>query len=155
MDRFMRKAVTLALENVQSGGQPFGAVLVKDGEVLSEGVNELHKKFDVSGHAEMLAIRRAQEAGSTLDLSGCVMYASGEPCPMCMAAIYFSGIQKVYYCASVEDAKAVGLGTSGIIYKELALPKEERSIKIEQMPLEEGMENPMEVFSDHSDELGK
>ncbi|WP_423800574.1 nucleoside deaminase [Neobacillus sp. SAB-20_R2A] len=110
MDKFMKRAVELALQNVAEGGQPFGAVLVKNNTIVSEGVNELHKKFDISGHAELLAIRRAQEQFQTNDLSGCVVYASGEPCAMCLAAMYFAGVEKVYYCASVEDAAEVGFG---------------------------------------------
>ncbi|MBS4204595.1 nucleoside deaminase [Lederbergia citrea] len=143
MDQFMKRAVELALNNVDEGGQPFGAVLVKNNEIIAEGVNELHRKYDVSGHAELIAIRKVQEEFQTLDLSGYTMYASGEPCPMCMAAIYFSGIEKVYYCGSVEDAKEAGLGKSSVIYKELALPRKERSVEMIHMPLGEGMQNPM------------
>ncbi|KRG14200.1 nucleoside deaminase [Lederbergia galactosidilytica] len=146
MDIFMNRAVELARENVKDGGQPFGAVLVRDGKIITEGVNELHLHYDSSGHAELLAIRRAQEQLKTLDLKDCTIYASGEPCPMCLTAIYFSGIQKVYYCETVEEAKTVGLGTSSFIYKELALPKQQRSVKMEQMPIEEG-ETPLTLWS--------
>src|SRR5690606_3058443 len=143
MDRFMKRAIELAVNNVKEGGQPFGAVLVKDDEIIAEGVNELHFKYDVSGHAELLAIRKAQEKLQTLDLNGYTMYASGEPCPMCMTAIYLSGIKNVYYCASLEDAKEAGLGASTFIYEELALPREQRSIDIIHIPLESGMVNPL------------
>src|SRR5690625_2798796 len=112
MDKFMKRAVQLALENVKEGGGPFGAVLVKDGEIISEGVNELHKKHDVSGHAELLAIRCAQEKLQTKDLSGYIMYASGEPCPMCLSAMYMAGIEKGYYASSIEDAAKVGIDGS-------------------------------------------
>ncbi|MED0668397.1 nucleoside deaminase [Bacillus badius] len=78
MDSFMKRAVELAAENVKNGGQPFGAVLVKDSRIIAEGVNELHKKHDISAHAEMLAIRRAQEKLATNNLAGYAMYASGE-----------------------------------------------------------------------------
>src|SRR5690625_2316196 len=104
MDKFMERAVELALENVKAGGEPFGAVLVKNGTIVSEGVNKLHKQFDISGHAELIAIRNAQQQEQTLDLAGYTMYASGEPCPMCLSAMYFSGITDVYYCQSVADA---------------------------------------------------
>ncbi|MBS4218732.1 nucleoside deaminase [Bacillus sp. FJAT-49711] len=147
MDRFMKRAVELAANNVKDGGQPFGAVLVKDDEVIAEGVNELHIKYDVSGHAELIAIRKAQEKLQTIDLSGYTMYASGEPCPMCMTAIYFSGIKNVYYCASIEDAKENGLGASSFIYKELSLSREHRSIDIIHMPLEPGMVNPLSKWA--------
>ncbi|MEH7385138.1 nucleoside deaminase [Bacillus sp. JJ1521] len=143
MDQFMKKAVELALQNVKEGGQPFGAVLVKDNEIISEGVNELHKKHDVSGHAELLAIRRAQEKFQTNELSGYTMYASGEPCSMCLTAMYFAGIEKVYYCQSVEDAVAVGLGKSTFIYDELKKKREDRSLEMTQIKLAEGQEDPM------------
>lgn len=146
MDRFMKQAVELAIENVQDGGQPFGAVLVKDGKVIGEGVNELHRKHDISGHAELLAIRRAQEKLQTDDLSGTTMYASGFPCPMCFAAMNFAGVERVYYCASLEEAKSVGLGKSALIYEDLQKTEEARLFQIVHMELEEGMENPMEVW---------
>ncbi len=143
MNEYMERAVELALANVQEGGQPFGAVLVKDNNIVAEGVNELHKAFDVSGHAEMLAIRRAQEQLRTNDLSGFTMYASGEPCPMCLTAMYFIGINEIYYCQSVEDAALAGLGKSQFIYQELKKNREERSLNMEQIPLKEFRENPM------------
>ncbi len=139
----MKRAVELALQNVNEGGQPFGAVLVKDNEIISEGVNELHKIHDVSGHAELLAIRRAQERFQTNELSGYTMYASGEPCPMCMTAMYFAGIEKVYFCQSVDDAVEVGLGKSTFIYEELKKQREERTLQMTQMKLLNGQENPM------------
>ena len=148
MDQFMRRAVELANESVAEGGQPFGAVLVKDGEIIAEGVNELHLKYDISGHAELLAIRRAQEKLESLDLSGYEMYASGEPCPMCMTAIYFSGIEKVYYCGTVEEAKESGLGKSVYVYDQLSLPRGERDVKMVHMPLETGQSNPMANWKD-------
>ncbi|MEH7225634.1 nucleoside deaminase [Bacillus sp. JJ1566] len=146
MDQFMKKAVELALNNVNEGGQPFGAVLVKDNEIVSEGVNELHKKHDVSGHAELLAIRRAQEKFQTNELSGYTMYASGEPCSMCLTAMYFAGIEKVYYCQSVEDAVAAGLGKSTFIYDELKKKREDRTLEMTQMKLVDGQEDPMALW---------
>lgn len=150
MNQFMERAVQLAADNVQEGGQPFGGVLVKDGEAISEGVNELHKKHDVSGHAELLAVRRAQEKLQTNDLSGCTMYASGEPCPMCLTAMYFAGMEKAYYCASVDDAVEAGLGKSKIIYQELQKEKANRTLKMEHMPLKEGQENPMAMWKERT-----
>lgn len=146
MDQFMKRAVQLAIENVKEGGGPFGAVLVKDGKIVAEGVNELHKKYDVSGHAELLAIRRAQEKLQTNDLSGYVMYASGEPCPMCLSAMYMAGIKEGYYCASIEDAAEVGISGSVNIYEDLKKNRAERSLKMKHMPLEEGMEDPMKIW---------
>lgn len=146
----MKRAVELAIQNVRDGGDPFGAVLVKDGEIISEGVNELHKTYDISGHAELLAIRRAQKKLKTHDLSGFIMYASGEPCPMCLTSMYMSGIKEGYYCASIEDAAKVGLGGSRVIYNDLTKPREERRLRMEQMPLEEGQENPMKLWKERS-----
>ncbi|WP_338472405.1 nucleoside deaminase [Niallia sp. XMNu-256] len=146
----MERAVQLALENVREGGQPFGAVLVKDKQIVSEGVNELHKKYDVSGHAELLAIRRAQEQFQTNDLSGYTMIASGEPCPMCLSAMYFAGIETVYYCTTVEEAVDAGLGTSKMIYEDLQRPKAERTLSMVHMPLNKGRENPMELWKKQS-----
>ena len=150
MDKFMEQAVQLAADNVREGGQPFGAVLVKEDKVIAEGVNELHKKHDISGHAELLAIRRAQNQLETNDLSGYTMYASGEPCPMCLTAMYFAGIEKVYYCASVEDAKEVGLGKSEIIYQELQKEKADRTLDMMHMPLSDGQQNPMKLWVERS-----
>ncbi|MFK2825346.1 nucleoside deaminase [Bacillus sp. B190/17] len=150
MDKFMERAVELAVKNVQEGGQPFGAVLVKDDNMIAEGVNELHKVYDVSGHAELLAIRRAQEQLQTNDLSGYTMYASGEPCAMCLTAMYFAGIEKVFYCAEVEDAAAAGLEKSKMIYEDLKKSKEERTISMIRMPLNKGQENPMKLWAERS-----
>lgn len=146
----MERAVELAVENVREGGQPFGAVLVKNNNILAEGVNELHKTYDISGHAELLAIRRAQEQLQTNDLSGYTMYASGEPCPMCLTAMYFAGIEKVFYCASIEHAVEVGLGKSKMIYEELQKTKGERALSMIQMPLKEGQKDPMKLWQERS-----
>ncbi|WP_338752926.1 nucleoside deaminase [Bacillus sp. FJAT-52991] len=149
MNPFMKRAVELAIDNVHDGGQPFGAVLVHDQQIIAEGVNTLHKTYDISGHAELLAIRKAQEKLQTNDLSGYTMYASGEPCPMCLTAMYFAGIENVYYCCSLEDAVQVGLGKSKEIYQNLQKNKEERSLTMIQMPLEKGQVNPMKLWKEH------
>lgn len=148
MNKFMARAVELAADNVRSGGQPFGAVLVKNGEIIAEGVNEMHIKHDVSGHAELLAIRRGQEKLQISDLSGFSMYASGEPCAMCLTAMYFAGMDQIYYCASIEDAAEAGLGKSKQIYDDLRHAREDRGLKIVHMPLQQGQENPMQLWKD-------
>src|SRR5690625_3047160 len=147
----MRRALDLAMSNVQEGGEPFGAVLVKDGNIIAEGVNELHIRYDVSGHAELLAIRKAQEKLETLNLSVYTMYASGEPCPMCLISIYFSGITEIYYCASIEDAVDVCLEKSKVIYEDLKKPNEERNLKMVQMSLTEYQDNPMTVWKERNE----
>ena len=144
----MERAIELATENIQEGGQPFGAVLVKENNIITEGVNELHKTFDVSGHAELLAIRRAQAKLQTNNLSGYTMYASGEPCPMCLTAMYFAGIEQVFYCATVEEADEVGLGKSKEIYNDLKKAKTKRTLSMIRMPLREGQVDPMKLWEE-------
>lgn len=146
MNEFMKRAIDIALQNVAEGGQPFSAVLVKDGEIIAEGVNDMHLHYDVTGHSEINAIKKAQEKLQTLDLSGTSLYCSGHPCPMCLTAIYFSGITDVYYCNSVEDAASVGMTMAGHIYDELSKPNQEREIVTQHIPLDEGMEDPMKVW---------
>lgn len=152
VDKFMKRAVQLAIDNVKQGGGPFGAVLVKDGEIVAEGVNELHETYDVSGHAELLAIRRAQAKLQTDNLTGYIMYASGEPCPMCLTAMYMVGIEKGYYCASIEEAAEYGMGGSIAIYDNFKKPREARDLKMEHMPLEAGATNPMALWKEQQDQ---
>ncbi|QHE51030.1 nucleoside deaminase [Pontibacillus sp. HMF3514] len=125
---YLNRALELAVDNVREGGEPFGAVLVRGDEVLAEGVNKLHQRYDVSVHAELEAIRKAQNSLETMDLRDCVMYASGEPCPMCLTAMYFSGIKKVYYAQTIHDAEEAGLGLSKHVYMELSKQKEQREM---------------------------
>lgn len=146
MNPFMKRAVELAQDNVREGGQPFGAVLVKDDVIVAEGVNELHRTYDISGHAELIAIRKAQRDLETHDLSGFTMYASGCPCPMCLTSMYLSGLEDIYYCASIEETAEAGLGASEGIYADLSQPNEARRIVMKQMPLTEGIENPMKMW---------
>jgi len=148
MDPFMKRAVQLAIDNVDEGGQPFGAVLVKDGKIVAEGVNELHTTYDISGHAELIAIRKAQADKETHDLSDYTMYASGEPCPMCLTAMYFSGIKEAYYCASIEEAKKAGLGLSAHIYDDLKKSRHERTLSMTQIKLEKGIDDPMIIWKE-------
>lgn len=144
----MKRSVEIAAQNVREGGQPFGAVLVKDGKIIAEGVNELHLTYDITGHAEMLAIRKAQASLERFDLSGFKMYASGQPCPMCLTTMYYSGLTDIYYCATIEEAAAAGLDASQMIYAELTKPNEDRKIVMQHMPLEEGLENPMAMWKE-------
>ncbi|MBX0359241.1 nucleoside deaminase [Halobacillus sp. Nhm2S1] len=135
MNPFSERALQLALENVNAGGHPFGAVLVCNGEIIAEGVNELHLHPDVSAHAEMVAIKKAQQARGAIDLSDCTMYASGEPCAMCLTAMYFSNLKKVIYSQSVEDASRVGLTLSEKVYHDLEKPKNQREITMIHEPI--------------------
>lgn len=115
----MNKYIELALEEAKKGvlagkGGPFGAVIVKDGQILSIASNEVLYSNDPTAHAEILAIRRASEKLQNYDLSGCIIYATGNPCPMCLAAIIWANIKKVYYSASVEAAEKIGFRDSMI-----------------------------------------
>lgn len=148
MDQFMKRAVELAVENVRYGGEPFGAVIVKDDIIVSEGVNELHHTYDISGHAEMIAIRKLQQELQTHDLSGFIMYASGEPCPMCLTAMYRVGIEKGYYCTSLEEFDDYGMQGSKEIYNELAKPRLKRQLMMIHMPIEEDQEDPMQLWQE-------
>ena len=128
----LHHAVQLAKANVAAGGRPFGAVLVRDGKVLVEAVNEIHLSQDPTAHAEMLAIRAAsQQLGPRLD--GCVIYASGQPCPMCLSAMYLCGISRVVFAASNEVAAPFGLSTAAI-YQQMALPLAEQKLPVQHLP---------------------
>ncbi len=130
---FMAKAISLAEENVLlTHGGPFGAVIVKDGKIVGTGRNEVTVDNDPTAHAEIVAIRDAAKNLGTFDLSGCQIYSSCEPCPMCLGAIYWARFDKLYYAATKDDAAKADFDDS-FIYKEFSLPKEERSILSVQM----------------------
>ena len=152
MDKYLEMALDLAIENVERGGQPFGAVLVENNQVIATGVNQLDLTFDISDHAEMIAIRQAQNRKQSLDLKGCIMYASGQPCPMCLGALYFSGIAEVYFVNSIEDAAQHGLGMSRHIYQELMLPINQRALKMEQVVLND-KQDPMTLWEEKNKPL--
>lgn len=120
MSHFLQRAIELAIENVNQGGDPFGAVVVSKGEIIGEGVNTSHHLPDISGRAEMNAIRQAQKHLGRIDLSDCIIYASGYPCPMCFGVITMSNIHKVVYSNSLEDAAEAGMGLSADIYHYLS-----------------------------------
>lgn len=118
---FMRKAIELSVENVKNGGGPFGAVIVKGDEIVATGVNRVTAHNDPTAHAEVSAIREACRRLGTFDLSGCEIYTSCEPCPMCLGAIYWAHLDKIYYGNNKDDAADIGFDDS-FIYEELALP---------------------------------
>lgn len=128
------EAIELARENVKNGGHPFGAVIVRDGEIIARGVNEIVQTNDPTAHAELTALRSASRALSSPDLTGCVVYASGHPCPMCMAAMRLAGVDEVYYAYSNDDAAPYGLSTAAI-YADLAKPFAEQSMQIHYLPV--------------------
>lgn len=138
-DELMLRAVTLAERNAASvTGGPFGAVIVKDGMVVAEASNTVTVDNDPTAHAEVNAIRKACAALGTFDLSGCELYTSCEPCPMCLAACYWAHIDRVYYAADREDAAAAGFDDSDI-YREVALPVDRRKIPFVHIMEKEGL----------------
>ena len=127
-EELMRKAIELAEENVINGGGPFGAVIARDGKIVATGVNRVTANHDPTAHAEVSAIRTACKELGTFDLSGCEIYTSCEPCPMCLGAIYWAHLDKIYYGNDKADAKRIGFDDS-FIYDEIALSPEERKLE--------------------------
>ena len=128
----MQMAIDLSVENVQQGGGPFGAVIVKDGKVVATGVNRVTINNDPTAHAEVSAIRAACQQIGDFRLTGCTCYTSCEPCPMCLSALYWAGVERIWYGNTKQDADHIGFGDD-FIYKEIAKPYEERSIPIHHM----------------------
>ena len=144
---FMRMAIELAENNViREQGGPFGAVIVKDGMVLARSANKVVPNNDPTAHAEVLAIRLACQELNTFDLSGCEIYTSCEPCPMCLGAIYWARIDKIYYANTKADAAAVGFDDA-FIYEELDKPLDKRKLPIVQLMRDEAM-NTFKLWSE-------
>jgi guanine deaminase len=134
---FMSKAIQLSRESMNSlKGGPFGAIIVKDGEIISEGTNSVTLWNDPTAHAEVVAIRRACTKLQTFQLTGCDIYSTCEPCPMCLGAIYWARPRAIYFAAERHDAAQAGFD-DGFIYDELALPLHQRSLSIVQMMRDE------------------
>ncbi|MFZ0953846.1 MAG: nucleoside deaminase [Candidatus Sulfotelmatobacter sp.] len=135
----MARAIQLSIDNVRSGrGGPFGAVVVKDGSIVAEGANQVTSTNDPTAHAEMVAIREACGKLGAFDLEACEIYTSCEPCPMCLGAIYWARLSRVYFANADADASRVGFDDS-LIYRELALPYSQRKIPMIQMMREEAL----------------
>lgn len=133
-ERFLGQAVELARGNIEAGGRPFGAVVVRNGEVIATAVNEMHLSNDVTDHAELLAIRAATCTHGSQSLKGSTVYASGHPCPMCMAAMRLAGVGAVSYAYSNEDGAPFSLSTADI-YADLQRPFSEQTMQIVHVPL--------------------
>ena len=131
-EEFMRKAIALSIENIQNGGGPFGAVIIRDGKIISTGVNRVTANTDPTAHAEVNAIREASLKLGTYDLAGCEIYSSCEPCPMCLGAIYWAHLDKLYYGNTKADAKNIGFDDS-FIYDEIDLKPENRKVTTTQL----------------------
>jgi len=126
-NRFMEMAAHLAERNVENGGGPFGAVIVKDGEVVATGVNRVTSNNDPTAHAEVSAIRSACQKLGSFKLDGCIVYSSCEPCPMCLSALYWAGVKAIVYGNIKEDADSIGFGDK-FIYEEIDRQPSERTI---------------------------
>ncbi len=125
--RFMKMACDLAMENIDNGGGPFGAVIVRNGEVIAAAGNTVTLNNDPTAHAEVNAIRRACSLTHNFKLDGCVVYSSCEPCPMCLSALYWAGVSRIYYGNTAADADRINFGDD-FIYKEIEKPHLERAI---------------------------
>lgn len=136
--QFLRRAIALATDNVRTvRGGPFGAVVVRDGQVIGEGANSVTATNDATAHAEVTAIRAACKALATFTLAGCELYTSCEPCPMCLAACYWARIDAIYYACSAEDAARAGFDDA-YLYAEFRKEKPERTLPVAQSLQDEG-----------------
>jgi guanine deaminase len=137
--QFMERAIALAREGVgENAGGPFGSVVVKDGRIVGEGSNRVTSTNDPTAHAEIVAIRKACANLNTFQLDGCVIYASCEPCPMCLGAIYWARAEMIYIACTRDDAAEAGFDDE-FIYEEIASPLSQRRIPIEQQMRDEGL----------------
>jgi len=147
-EKFMQMAIDLAEYNVKEGqGGPFGAVIVKDGMVLARSANKVVPTNDPTAHAEVSAIRLACQELGTFSLAGCEIYTSCEPCPMCLGAIYWARIDKIYYANTKADAAAIGFDDH-FIYQELDLPMDQRRLPIVQLMRNEAL-NAFKLWSEY------
>ena len=130
--KFMAKAIELSINSANNTGGPFGSVIVKDNKIIAEGSNKVTSSNDPTAHGEVVAIREACKKLNTFDLSGCEIYTSCEPCPMCLSAIYWSRWDKIYYANTREDAQNIDFDDS-FIYLEIPKKINDRKIKMTQM----------------------
>ena len=139
---YLAEAVTLARRNIEKGGRPFGAVIVKNGEIVGRGVNEMLSSGDPTSHAELNALREAAQNLRSPRLEGAAVYASGQPCPMCLAAMRMAGITEIAYANSNADAEPFGLSTAAI-YAELAKPLAEQAMRFRHVPVDDAAAAPL------------
>lgn len=133
---FMAEAIRLSIESAQFGGGPFGAVIVCDGRIIGRGANQVTPSNDPTAHAEIVAIRAACRALGTFQLTGCELYASCEPCPMCLAAAYWARVDRIWFANTRQDAAGVGFDDE-FLYEELMRSQDERRIPISQLMRDE------------------
>ena len=150
-EELMRKAIEHSIENVANGGGPFGAVIARNGEIIATGVNRVTANNDPTAHAEVSAIRAAAEKLGRFDLSDCEIFTSCEPCPMCLGAIYWARLNKIYFANNKTDAKNIGFDDS-FIYDELALPRDQRHLSAEEMMRNEAIK-AFEAWTKKTDKI--
>jgi tRNA(Arg) A34 adenosine deaminase TadA len=137
-NKFMERAIELSIESVNIGGGPFGCVIVKDDKIVAEGSNEVTLINDPTAHGEIVAIRQACKNFNNFDLNGCELYSTCEPCPMCLSAIYWAHIDKIYYANTRDDAQKIDFDDS-LIYSEFKKNIDKRKISMIQMMRDEAL----------------
>jgi guanine deaminase len=149
---YLQHAIDLAAENVESGqGGPYGALIVKENKIIAASGNQVTSRLDPTAHAEVVAIRMACQALNDFQLTGCTLYSSCEPCPMCLGAIYWARLDNVYYACSREDAAAAGFDDS-FIYDEIPLPPNERRIVMLNLKQDNDLK-PLELWNAKPDKI--
>ena len=138
-EELMQRAIELSINSVRNGGGPFGAVIAREGEIIAEGSNGVTIYNDPTAHAEVTAIRKACEKLGTFDLTGCEIYTSCEPCPMCLGAIYWAHLDKIYYANDRKDAADIGFDDD-FIYQEIEVKPQYRKKPSQILMREEGLE---------------
>ena len=137
--KFILRAIELSIKNIDNQGGPFGCIIVKQGKIIAEGFNKVTSTNDPTAHGEIVAIREACKKLNTFNLKGCDLYSSCEPCPMCLSAIYWAHIDKIFYANTREDAKDIDFDDS-LIYTEISKDKNNRQIKMIQLHRNEALE---------------
>ena len=150
-NKFMLRAIELSISSAKDTGGPFGCVMVKDDKIIAEGSNKVTFSNDPTAHAEIVAIREACKKLNTFNLSGCDLYASCEPCPMCLSAIYWSHVDNIFYANTREDAKKINFDDS-LIYSEISKKNEDRKIPIKQMLRDEALK-AFEIWGKKTDKI--
>lgn len=149
---YLQQAIDLAAENVESGqGGPYGALIVKENKIIAASGNQVTSRLDPTAHAEVMAIRMACQAMNDFQLTGCTLYTSCEPCPMCLGAIYWARLDNVYYACSREDAAAAGFDDS-FIYDEIPLPPNKRRILMLNLKQDNDLK-PFELWNAKPDKI--
>ena len=150
-NEFMKRAIDLSIESVKKNGGPFSSIVTKNNKIIAEGSNKVTSTNDPTAHGEIVAIRDACKKLNTFNLSGCELYSSCEPCPMCLSAIYWSRIDKIYYANTREDARKIDFDDS-LIYSELKKNINERKIPMTQMMRDEALK-AFELWNQKGDKI--